>query len=75
MTSHAQAVRVVASSLCFDQDPPPIASLGKARAAAGHVVDALAAAGIITLDEDGTSNGGPVMNGAAVDPDQEQLPI
>lgn len=73
----AAAIRVIASSLCFDQEPPPIASLGKAKAAAAAVVDALAAAGMVDVaDQGGTQNGGhPSGVAAAVDPDQDALPL
>lgn len=43
----AAAVRTVASSLVFDQDPPVVRSLDKARKAAGEIVDALVTAGIL----------------------------
>ena len=71
-----QAVRVVASSLCFDQDPPPVRSLDKARVAAGAIVDALAQAGMIDVDPADNNGGGPVGGAAAVvDPNQDALPI
>lgn len=74
-TNRAHAVRIIASSLCFDQDPPPVRSLDKAKIAAGAILDALAAAGMMDVDPPapGTQNGGPVR--AAVADDQEQLPI
>lgn len=50
MTTRASAVRVVASSLCFDQDPPPIRSLASARVAAAAIVDALRDAGMIDTE-------------------------
>lgn len=68
-----QAVRVVASSLCFDQDPPPVRSLDKARVAAAAIVTALAQAGMIDVTED--ANGGGPVGGAAAADDQDALPL
>jgi hypothetical protein len=51
-------IRVVASSLCFDQDPPPVRSLDKARIAAAAIVDALADADMVTVEDDRNTNGG-----------------
>jgi hypothetical protein len=73
----AAAIRVIASSLCFDQDPPPVRSLDKAKVAAGAILDALAQAGMVDVDalqDGGTSNGGH-PKAAAVDPDQDSLPL
>lgn len=39
--SRASAVRIIASSLAFDSDPPVLRSLDKARNAARAIVDAL----------------------------------
>ena len=69
-----QAVRVVASSLCFDQDPPPVRSLDKARVAAGAIVDALAQAGMMDVSGD-ANGGGPQSGGAAAVDDQDALPL
>lgn len=52
-------IRVVASSLCFDQDPPPVRSLDRARIAAAAIVDALADAEMVTVEDDRNTNGGP----------------
>jgi hypothetical protein len=75
--NRSAAVRIIASSLCFDQDPPPVRSLDKARVAAGDILDALAQAGMIDVDPaaPGTSNGGHPKVAAAVDPDQASLPL
>ena len=43
----AAAVRTIASSLVFDQDPPVLRSLDKAKRAAAEIVDALVAAHIL----------------------------
>lgn len=67
MTTKAKAVRVVASSLCFDQDPPPVRSLTNARIAAGGIIDALVDAGMIEIDDAADSNGGSVSDGPADD--------
>jgi hypothetical protein len=73
----ATAVRVIASSLCFDQDPPPVRSLDKAKIAAGAILDAMVQAGMIDVaSQGGTSNGGrPSGTAAVVDPDQDALPL
>lgn len=54
-TTRSHVIRVVASSLCFDQDPPPIKRLDQARAAAADITQALADSGVIELIE--TTNG------------------
>lgn len=66
------AVRTVASSLVFDQDPPVVRSLDKARTAAGEIVSALVAAGILPAEYADTPE--PVAelvttNGAVVEVD------
>lgn len=70
-------VRAIASALVFS-DPPAMANLTKARAAAGQIVDALADIGAI--DRDLAAAGAPAelvnSNGhALVDADQGELPI
>lgn len=57
LVSRTQVVRTIAASLCFDQDPAPIRSLDKARAAAADITQALADAGIIELDANGDGAG------------------
>lgn len=74
MTTRAKAVRVVASSLCFDQDPPPVRSLTNARIAAAGIIDALADAGMITIDDAADTNGATVGNDSdAADDDATPL--
>lgn len=71
------AVRIVASSLCFDQEPAPIKRLDQARLAATAIVAALDQAGMLVplADAPETANGGPVVNGAAIDPAQAEFPL
>jgi hypothetical protein len=72
-------VRSIASALVFS-DPPAMANLTKARAAAGTIVDALVDIGAVSA-EFGGGAGEPVpagvsANGAAgVDPDQSAFPL
>lgn len=40
-------IRTIASSLCFDADPPAMRSLDRARVAAGQITDALVEAGAL----------------------------
>jgi hypothetical protein len=55
-------IRTIASSLCFDQEPPPIKQLDKARHAAADITRALADAGIIELDGDGAAEFSPAKD-------------
>jgi hypothetical protein len=55
-------IRTIASSLCFDQEPPPIKQLDKARHAAADITRALADAGIITLDDGPIAEFGPATD-------------
>jgi hypothetical protein len=66
------AIRIVASSLCFDQDPAPIKNLERARQAASSIVDALELAGMLDVTP-GTANGGQPVVLSAVS-DQDPLP-
>ena len=62
-------IRTIAASLCFDQDPPPIKQLDKARVAAADITRALADAGIIELaDGDGAGEFSPA-------PKEPKLPL
>jgi len=68
-------IRVVASSLCFDQDPPPFRSLDKARVAAAAIVDALTDADMIDVEDDRNANGGPPKGPAADDDATPLFPV
>jgi len=54
--SKSNVVRIIASSLCFDSDPPIIRNLGKAREAAAGIYDALVGAHVIAGDDDGPTD-------------------
>lgn len=55
--TRSAAVRTIASSLCFDSDPPVIRVLGKAREAAESIYDALVGIGALPADQ---ADDGPV---------------
>lgn len=61
--NRAALIRTIASSLAFDNDPPYVRSLDKARSAAAGIVDALVDAGALDSTYDNRTahgdNGAP----------------
>ena len=75
------AIRAIASALVFSE-PPAMANLTKARAAAGTVLDALVDIGAVPAELDNRAAGGELVAAAstnghapAADVDQDELPI
>jgi len=68
------AVRAIASALVFSE-PPAMANLTKARAAAGTVLDALVDIGAVSAELDNRGAAGHNGHAPAADVDQDELPI
>lgn len=69
------AVRVIASSLCFDAEPAYVKQLDKARQAGAAIVDALCDAGILGPQFDNrTVNGHDTAADAIVSADVDTVP-
>lgn len=76
MPTHTRqsVIRLIASSLAFDADPPYLRSLDKARAAGAHITDALVQAGALPAEFAG-DEGEVTANGHVPDDDTAPLPF